>query len=87
MCVFKNIQRLFLQTWDIWGQKRCFPGAWGAQVHPTQTPHHLWLSVDQGKASDSKCDLAQVLGCTWGLLRAWRAESSAWVGTGVDHQH
>lgn len=86
MCMFKNRERLLQQTWDIWGHKRCFPGAWEAQVHPTQTPHHLWLHIDQGKARHSKCDIAQVLGCTWGLWRPWRAGNSAWVGTGVAHQ-
>lgn len=35
MCMFKNRQRLFQQTWDIRGHKRCFPGAWGAQVNLT----------------------------------------------------
>lgn len=70
MCMFKNRQQLFQQTWDIWGHERCFPDAWGAQVHPTQIPHHLWLYIDQGKARDSKCDVAQVLGGTWGLFEA-----------------
>lgn len=44
MGMFKNRQRLFQQPWDIWGAKRKFPGAWGAQVCTPQTPHGFWLN-------------------------------------------
>lgn len=54
MCVFKNRQQLFQQPWDIWGPKRRFPGAWGVQLHTTQTPPHFWLCIKQGKVRDSK---------------------------------